>query len=84
MALTRAQAFSRIRDVIGPEVCPAVRHAADTGDTAGLEAVRATAEKLRHALAATMRKLDGARPCPNCEAEPCKDRCVLRRLMENR
>jgi len=70
----RRSAFRRVREVIGPEVCPAVSRAQMTLIASGqddiafeLGEVAATAHHLRHSLvAAVMRLSDPSGPCPNC------------------
>lgn len=91
MTRDRRSAFRRVREVIGPEICPSVSRAQMSLIAAGedevaleLGKVAATAHHLRHSLvAALMRLSDPSGPCPNC-GEPWDAhlvKCHLGRLL---
>lgn len=77
----KARAFAAIRDVIGPETCPAGRRLKgylplEMRDD--IDAVVTTNQHLREALAAL---LVGGDACSLCEQSPCNAKCHRKRLL---
>lgn len=83
MARSKSKVFKAIREVCGPEICPAVQRAEKLG--ADMECVAATAHQMRHALAATLLMLSNPHSdlCPNCEKKTSAhaDKCSVGRML---
>ena len=90
--MTRREAFRRVRQIVGKEVCPTVARTRIVLEQAGakqmadeLAVVSTTTHQLRHALVAllVLHSEPGLTSCPNCKRKlPLHEaRCIVPMLL---